>query len=220
MLHTVIQIVFFMWLPQPILTNFWFLIGAFIFTFLVSYPIIKFLPFKKLYHLLTEKNIVVTVLFFNIAFGVIVHNTYYSIDMKDYYAKLAIILGIIVLGVLANTYCIFNHIKQKRQQALLDAYNTWLPFVEQLIYQIRAIQHNYDNELQTFKALPLVHKDVDELKKAIMDYIKQIIDDDVPLEITLDYIPNPEMKQCIEELQFTIVENNNSCIITYNDKGE
>lgn len=220
MLHTAIQLVFVMWLPQSLLTNFWVLIGIFIFTFLISYPIIKFLPFKKLYRLLTEKNIVITVLFFNIAFIVIVNNTYYNINTNNYYAKLAVILAIIVLGVLANAYCIFNHIKQKRQQAFLDAYNTWLPFVEQLIYQIRAIQHNYDNELQTFKALPLVHKDVNDLKKAILDYIKQIIDDDIPLEITLDYIPTPEMKQCIEELQFTIVENNNSCIITYNEERE
>ncbi len=218
MLHTVIQLVLFMWLPQSILTNFWFLIGAFIITFLVSYLIIKFLPFKKLYRLLTEKHIVITILFFNIAFGVIVHNTYYKINMKGYYAKLVAILVIIAIGVVANIYCILNYIKHKKQQALLDAYNTWLPFVEQLIYQIRAIQHNYDNELQTFKALPLVHKDVNDLKKAILDYIKQIIDTDVPLEITLDYIPNAEMRQCIEELQFTIVENNNSCTITYNDK--
>ena len=216
MLHTLIQLVLFMWLPQSLLTNFYFLIGAFIITFLVSYPIIKFLPFRKLYKLLTEKNIIITILFFNVALVVIFHNTYYSINMNDYYAKLAVILVIIALGILANIYCIINYLKQKKQQAMLDAYNTWLPIVEQLIVQIRTIQHNYDNEMQTFKALPLIHKDVNELKKAIMSYVRQIINEDIPLEITLDYIPDAEMTQCIEELQGTIIENNNSCIITYN----
>lgn len=216
MLHTLIQLVLFMWLPQSLLTNFYFLIGAFIITFLVSYPIIKFLPFRKLYKLLTEKNIIITILFFNVALVVIFHNTYYSINMNDYYAKLAVILVIIALGLLANIYCIINYLKQKKQQAMLDAYNTWLPIVEQLIVQIRTIQHNYDNEMQTFKALPLIHKDVNELKKAIMSYVRQIINEDIPLEITLDYIPDAEMTQCIKELQGTIIENNNSCIITYN----
>ena len=218
MLHTLIQLVFFMWLPQSFLTNFYFLIGAFLFTYIVSYPIIKFLPFKKLYQLLTEKNIVITILFFNIAFGVIVHNSYYNINVNGYYAKLAAMLIIITLAVLANMYCIFNHIKQKKQQAMLDAYNTWLPIVEQLIVQIRTIQHNYDNELQTFKALPLIHKDVNELKEAIINYIKEIINMEIPLEIKLDYIPNADMKQCIEELQFTITENHQSCTITFNNQ--
>lgn len=216
MLHTLIQLVLFMWLPQSLLTNFYFLIGAFIITFLVSYPIIKFLPFRKLYKLLTEKNIIITILFFNVALVVIFHNTYYSINMNDYYAKLIVILAIIALGMLANIYCIFNYLKQKKQQAMLDAYNTWLPIVEQLIVQIRTIQHNYDNEMQTFKALPLIHKDVNELKKAIMSYVRQIVNEEIPLEITLDYIPDAEMTQCIEELQGTIIENSNSCIITYN----
>ena len=218
MLHTLIQIVLFMWLPQPILTNFYFLLAAFFITFFISYLIINFLPFRKLYRILTEKNIIISILFFNIALVVIFHNTYYSINMTDYYAKLTAILIIIVIGILANTYCIFSHIKHKRQQLLLNAYNTWLPIVEQLICQIRSIQHNYDNELQTFKALPLIHKDVNELKKAITDYIQQIISSDIPLEITLDYIPNEEMRQCIEELHGTIIESNNSCIITYNDE--
>lgn len=216
MLHTLIQLVLFMWLPQSLLTNFYFLIGAFIITFLVSYPIIKFLPFRKLYKLLTEKNIIITILFFNVALVVIFHNTYYSINMNDYYAKLAVILVIIALGILAIIYCIINYLKQKKQQAMLDAYNTWLPIVEQLICQIRTIQHNYDNELQTFKALPLVHTEVEDLKKAIIDYVRQIIDNNIPMEVLLKEIPNPELRQCIEELNGSIEFNNNKYTVSFN----
>lgn len=215
-LHSIIQLVLFMWLPQSLLTNWWFLIIAFIITFLASYPIIKFLPFRKLYRLLTEKNIVVTILFFNVAFVTVMHNTYYKINVTNYYANLSAIIAIIVLGIAANIYCLLNYLKRQKQQALLDAYNNWLPIVEHLIAQIRTIQHNYDNELQTFKALPLIHKDVKELKAAIMDYIRQIIDTDIPLEITLDYIPNEELRQCIMELSGTIYEHGSFCIITYN----
>ena len=217
MLHTLIQIFLFMWLPQSLLTNFWFLIFAFIIIYVVSYPFVKAKWFKKLYKILTQKNIVITIIFFNIAFVVMMHNAYYSIDQNAYYAKVVAITAIIIFGICANSYCIYNHIKKQKQQALLDAYNIWLPIVEQLISQIRTIQHNYDNELQTFKALPLVYHNVDDLKIAIMDYIKKIIDEDIPLKITLDYIPNEEMKQCIKELRGNIQEINNTCTITYNN---
>lgn len=206
----------FMWIPQEIVSSPIFIIPAFLFSLGIFYLMVKFLPIKKLFLFLTERNIVLKIIFFNTVLLFIIHNIYYKVDSTSYYDKIPLYIAVILFAIFINVYSIHKHIQLKNQKALLDAYNTWLPIVEQLISQIRAIQHNYDNELQTFKALPLVHKDVDELKKVIMDYIKQIIDEDIPMTVSLDEAPAPELRQCIEELNGNIEYTDNKYIVNFN----
>lgn len=206
----------FMWIPQNIVASPFFIIPAFLLSTGIFYLMVKFLPIKKLYHCLTEQNIILKFLLFNTALLFEIHNIYYKVDSTSYYDKVPLYVAVILFAIFVNAYSILTHIKIKNQKTLLDAYNTWLPIVEQLICQIRTIQHNYDNELQTFKALPLVHTEVEDLKKAIIDYVRQIIDNNIPMEVSLEEIPNPELRQCIEELNGSIEFSNNKYTVSFN----
>lgn len=206
----------FMWIPQNLVSSPLFIIPAFLLSTGLFYLMVRFLPIRKLYICLTEKNVVLKFLLFNTALLFQVHNLYYKVDSTSYYDKIPLYIALILFALFVNIYSILTHIKLKHQKDILNAYNTWLPIVEQLIYQIRTIQHNYDNELQTFKALPLVHTNVDDLKNAIMDYIRQILNSDIPMEVSLDKNPNTELRQCIEELNGNIRYLNNKYIVNFN----
>lgn len=206
----------FMWIPQEIIGNPIFITPAFFITLILFHVIVKFLPIKKLYHYLTERNIALMIILFNTALLLEIHNMYYKVDSASYYAKIPLYVAVIIFVIFINVYSILTHIKIKNQKAILNAYNTWLPIVEQLIGQIRVIQHNYDNELQTFKALPIVHKDIDSLKQAIIDYVKKILDSDIPMSISLDSIPDNELRVCIEELNGTIENIDEKYIVHFN----
>ena len=206
----------FMFIPQEIVSNPLFITPALWVTLVIFYVMIKFLPIKKLYYCLTERNVILKFLFFNTVLLLEIHNMYYKIDSASYYAKISLYVVVVLFVIFINIYSILTHIKIKNQKAMLDAYNIWLPIVEQLIYQIRTIQHNYDNELQTFKALPIVHKNINDLKKAIIDYVKQIIDADIPMTVSLEQEPDTELSQCIEELNGTIEYTNNIYIVHFN----
>lgn len=210
-----IQIIF-MWIPQEIIANPIFITPAFWITLGIMWLLIKFLPIKKLYYCLTERNIILKFIFFNTVLLFEIHNMYYKVDSASYYAKIPLYIVVISFAILINLYSIITQIKINKQKAMLNAYNIWLPIVEQLICQIRTIQHNYDNELQTFKALPLVHQNVDDLKKAIIDYVKQIIDEDIPMTVSLDNEPDDELRQCIEELNGSIECNDNKYTVNFN----
>ena len=206
----------FMWLPQALITNPVFLISAFIISTGIFYLLVKFLPIRKLYHCLTERSIIPRILLFNTVILLEIYNIYFNVDSTAFLDKIALNIAIILFMLYINVYSIHNHIKIKNQKAMLDAYNIWLPIVEQLIMQIRTIQHNYDNELQTFKAMPLVHKNIDELKKAIMDYVRQIIDTEIPMTVSLYETPGSELRQCIEELNGKINNINNKYTVNFN----
>lgn len=215
LIHSVIQ-ASFMWLPQTVVTNPVFVISAFLISTGIFYLLVKFLPIRKLYHCLTERSIIPRILLFNTVILLEIYNIYFNVDSTAFYDKITLYIAIILFTVYINVYSIRNHIKIKNQKAMLDAYNIWLPIVEQLIMQIRTIQHNYDNELQTFKALPLVHKNIDELKKAIMDYVRQIIDTEIPMTVSLYETPGSELRQCIEELNGKIDNIDNKYTVNFN----
>lgn len=206
----------FMWLPQNVVASPFFIIPALLLLVVLFYLMVKFLPIRKLFYCLTEKNLILKFLFFNTILLFEVHNIYYKVASTSYFDKVPLYIAVILFALFVNVYSILTHIKIKHQKDLLDAYNTWLPIVEQLICQIRTIQHNYDNELQTFKALPLVHTEIEDLKKAIIDYVRQIIDSNIPMEVSLEEIPNPELCQCIEELNGSIEFNNNKYTVSFN----
>jgi sensor histidine kinase regulating citrate/malate metabolism len=73
----------------------------------------------------------------------------------------------------------FFEIYQSRTQAIekekqLDAYTQFLPIVEELITHIRMRQHDFDNELQTLKALPSICPDYDSLSQNLTSYSEHL----------------------------------------------
>ena len=86
-----------------------------------------------------------------------------------------IISGIIVLTVILCIHGLLYRIKYQEKQAELEAYKTYSVAFSDLITQIRARQHEFDNHISALCNLHYICKDYDELVSEQSKYAKDVI---------------------------------------------
>jgi two-component system sensor histidine kinase AgrC len=76
---------------------------------------------------------------------------------------------------------LFYQLKElNMQKKKLEAYDEYMPMVQQLITQVRIRQHNHTNEIQSLIALTHIHKDYDSLTHAMYHYIGDMVNNSPP----------------------------------------
>lgn len=100
---------------------------------------------------------------------------------KSVYGKVPlqyiIISGILVLLVVLCIHGLLYRIKYHEKQAELEAYKTYSAAFSDLITQIRARQHEFDNHISALCNIHYICKDYDELVKEQSQYAKDVISD-------------------------------------------
>lgn len=86
-----------------------------------------------------------------------------------------IISGVLVLAVILCIHGLLYKIKYQGKQAELEAYRTYSAAFSDLITQIRARQHEFDNHISALCNLHYICKDYDELVKEQSKYAKDVI---------------------------------------------
>lgn len=86
-----------------------------------------------------------------------------------------IISGILVLTVILCIHGLLYRIKYQVKQAELEAYKTYSVAFSDLITQIRARQHEFDNHISALCNLHYICKDYDELVSEQSKYAKDVI---------------------------------------------
>lgn len=86
-----------------------------------------------------------------------------------------IISGILVLTVILCIHGLLYRIKYQEKQAELEAYKTYSVAFSDLITQIRARQHEFDNHISALCNLHCICKDYDELVSEQSKYAKDVI---------------------------------------------
>lgn len=86
-----------------------------------------------------------------------------------------IISGILVLTVILCIHGLLYGIKYQEKQAELEAYKTYSAAFSDLITQIRARQHEFDNHISALCNLHYICKDYDELVSEQSKYAKDVI---------------------------------------------
>lgn len=98
---------------------------------------------------------------------------------KNAYGKLPIkytvISGIMVLIIILCIHGLLYRIKYQEKQAELEAYKTYSAAFSDLITQIRARQHEFDNHISALCNLHYICKDYDELVQEQSKYAKDVI---------------------------------------------
>lgn len=88
--------------------------------------------------------------------------------------KYTVISGIMVLIIILCIHGLLYRIKYQEKQAELEAYKTYSAFSD-LITQIRARQHEFDNHISALCNLHYICKDYDELVQEQSKYAKDVI---------------------------------------------
>lgn len=100
-------------------------------------------------------------------------------EYKNAYGKVqeqyAVIGGILVFIVILCIHALLYKIKYQEKQAELEAYKTYSAAFSDLITQIRARQHEFDNHISALCNLHYICKDYDELVSEQSKYAKDVI---------------------------------------------
>ena len=89
--------------------------------------------------------------------------------------KYTVISGIMVLIIILCIHGLLYRIKYQEKQAELEAYKTYSAAFSDLITQIRARQHEFDNHISALCNLQYICKDYDELVQEQSKYAKDVI---------------------------------------------
>ena len=89
--------------------------------------------------------------------------------------KYTVINGIMVLIIILCIHGLLYRIKYQEKQAELEAYKTYSAAFSDLITQIRARQHEFDNHISALCNLHYICKDYDELVQEQSKYAKDVI---------------------------------------------
>ena len=89
--------------------------------------------------------------------------------------KYTVISGIMVLIIILCIHGLLYRIKYQEKQAELEAYKTYSAAFSDLITQIRARQHEFDNHISALCNLHYICKDYDELVQEQSKYAKDVI---------------------------------------------
>lgn len=89
--------------------------------------------------------------------------------------KYTVISGIMVLIMILCIHGLLYRIKYQEKQAELEAYKTYSAAFSDLITQIRARQHEFDNHISALCNLHYICKDYDELVQEQSKYAKDVI---------------------------------------------
>lgn len=156
-----------------------FYIQCFGTSFLVLISLLAYflLPLHKVYDLLLHKNTTLYLIITNsfvLTLGIVI---FAKIQPENFFYHFFIVFTIIIVLLFINGEVFINHRKQLEKEKQLQAYQTYLPVVEQLIEQVREKQHDYHNHIQTIRSLCYTCTTFDELQAALMDtseyYIQQ-----------------------------------------------
>ncbi|MBS6668967.1 MAG: GHKL domain-containing protein [Eubacterium sp.] len=86
-----------------------------------------------------------------------------------------VVTGILTLVVILCVHALLYKIRYQEKQAELEAYRTYSAAFSDLITQIRARQHEFDNHISALCNLHYICKDYDELVKEQSKYAKDVI---------------------------------------------
>lgn len=132
-------------------------------------------PLNKLYNLLNRQNFITKILIVNSTVIATIIAKYIKSSDNIYYINIFYILTAFLIIVIINILLISSRDKIDAQQKELDAYNAYMPIIDQLILEVRERQHNHDNHIQSIQMLPTVCHDYDEICAALSDYTSHMI---------------------------------------------
>lgn len=165
-------------LTGNILNNFTYGIVAQIIGLLLTYILYRYASLCIIFEFTTRKNRVAEYLLINSFLILIFIAVYWYIDLNGIIANMISILTLSISIIFINFVIIRNGLKNQFETQELKIYKTYLPVIEQLMDDIRARQHEFDNHLQALRMIGKINTDIrkDDIDELIDKYCTNIIE--------------------------------------------
>lgn len=133
----------------------------------------RYLSINHIYNFII-KNKIIRYLMLNI-FAIL-----FSILLYRYMDMEGVLKDIIVVGTLSmtiiyiNFFLLNNGIKNQIEEQKLQTLEKYLPIIDELIVEIRAKQHEFDNHIQALNMITVTSEDYETIINSMKNYIKDI----------------------------------------------
>ena len=146
-------------------------------TLLLACLIIKKVPIQILYNNLLRENKLFNYIIYNIFVLLIAILLYMFLDMEGAIKNIIIISAISVGLILVNFILINDQLKIENEKQKTMMYEKYLPIIDELMKDIRAKQHEFDNHIQALNMLITSDMDSDEIIKSMKKYLGELESD-------------------------------------------
>lgn len=148
--------------------------------FLLTLVIYHFIKIKIIYQkLLKIPGFIFAALFFYIC--LIAINTFYFYELNA--LSPFMFFAIMAFLFLTLFLALFFAIKAHKKEQTVHYYETYLPILDDMIFNIRKTQHNYNNIIQAISNLPGLFPDYNSLADALKCYSSHMIKDAIPAQL-------------------------------------
>lgn len=158
-------------------------VAALLTTAFICFILYQFVPLQIVFDFTLNSPFSYRVFFTNLFMIYISILFYIKLNTNSFLQMLFFIILVIFSIFCINFEMLSTHFKMKRMQDELLAYQKYLPILEQLIYDVRSRQHNFDNIIQSFAALPLSCSDYDSIVYALNKYSKDAFQQNVYFDL-------------------------------------
>lgn len=137
--------------------------------------VLGFTPFFGLIHRLVQKSdFTVLIVSANIAVLLVAVLSILSFDVDKMIAHLWVIIILILAALLLDSILLFLHQRRTQEQKRIQMIEQYVPIVEELISQVRARQHEFNNRMMAIEAAVACAGTLEEAQREIVALTRSI----------------------------------------------
>ncbi len=177
-INVLIQIIFLQVFPATVTSysGYFYKIFVVIFSLALSFFISLF-PLYRLYNAIQRSNFIIKfLLYYSIILAILIV-TYFRIDLPNSIAIMPLAVIFLLTLLFVTLYIVKQHTIIQRQEENLNCYENYAPMTNALINDIKSRQHDFNNQINAIRMLPVTHKDYESLSFAISNYSEKISED-------------------------------------------
>lgn len=141
--------------------------------------IIRYIPIHLVYRFVLNNNRIFKALVLNIFVLLISILVYWYIDISGF-LKNIITIGVLSAGIIyVNLVFVKEGLRNQHKEEQLKIYENYLPIIDELMNELRAKQHEFDNHIQALRMLTVTSKDFKCIVKSMNDYIDDLEEDNI-----------------------------------------
>lgn len=144
-------------------------------TLIITLIIYIFVPLRKLYNFIDRQNFTTKIIIANSSVIATIIAKFIKSSNNIYYINIFYILIAFFIIIIINILLVSSRDRIDTQQKEINAYNAYMPIIEQLILEVRERQHNHDNHIQSIRMLPTICHEYNEICTALSDYTNHMI---------------------------------------------
>lgn len=145
-------------------------------TVLFTCIIYYYAPINLIYNFVQSKNKIFNLILINSFLIVISLVFYWYINIQAVSQNIIFILVLSTIVIFINLVTIRNGLLMKHQKGQLHIYENYLPIVDELITELRARQHEFDNHIQAISMLGDTCNNYDELVSELKKYSRYVLE--------------------------------------------